>query len=308
MNTKRAPGVVTAVAAAAATLCIGICGPAAASNAVPASPVAAASARTTAANKALVTYVYDQLFNHANTSVIDRYVRSDYIQHNPTVANGPDALRQLVETLHANNPDSRNIIEHVVAQDDLVLLQSDAGASATFAGVAIVDVFRVQDGKIAEHWDTIQPVPDTTVSGHDMFSTLSRPATATPSPSANTAGNEAIVLRYLRGLTGKHDLSAVDRYVAPSLYQHDPTIADGAAATRKAYADLFAAYPQYAASVAKVVAEGDFVAVHTHVRDAPGDLGTSVYEIFRVQHSKIVEHWSVTQDVPATSVNGNSMF
>jgi predicted SnoaL-like aldol condensation-catalyzing enzyme len=194
MNTKRAPGVVTAVAAAAATLCIGICGPAAASNAVPASPVAAASARTTAANKALVTYVYDQLFNHANTSVIDRYVRSDYIQHNPTVANGPDALRQLVETLHANNPDSRNIIEHVVAQDDLVLLQSDAGASATFAGVAIVDVFRVQDGKIAEHWDTIQPVPDTTVSGHDMFSTLSRPATATPSPSANTAGNEAIAL------------------------------------------------------------------------------------------------------------------
>jgi predicted SnoaL-like aldol condensation-catalyzing enzyme len=306
VNVKLATGAVAVLTAAVASLMIA--GPATATDSVRANPAAGVPARTTSANKALVVYVYDQLFNHANTSVIDKYVRSDYIQHNPTVANGPDALRQLVETLHATNPDSRNVIEHVVAQDDLVLLQTLAGASATFPGLAIVDVFRVQDGKIAEHWDTIQPVPGTTVSGHDMFSTLSSPATATPDPRANTAGNESVVLRYLRALTGKHDLSAVDRYVSPSLYQHDPALADGACATRKAYADLFAAYPDYAAAVAKVVAEGDYVAVHTHVQDAPSDLGTSVYEIFRVQHGKIVEHWSDTQDVPTTSVNGNSMF
>ena len=87
-----------------------------------------------------------------------------------------------------------------------------------------------------------------------------------------------------------------------------PSPLKSAAATEKAYADLFAAYPDYTATVAKVVAEGDLVAVHTHVQDHPGDLGTSVYEIFLVQHGKIVEHWSDTQDVPATSVNGNSMF
>jgi predicted SnoaL-like aldol condensation-catalyzing enzyme len=295
MNAKRTTGAAAAVAVALASSLI-------------AGPAAGAPAHTTAANKALVVYVYDQLFNHANTSVIDKYVRSDYIQHNPTVANGPDALRQLVESLHASNPDSRNVIEHVVAQDDLVLLQSDAGVSATFGGVAIVDVFRVQDGKIAEHWDTIQPIPGSTASGHDMFSTLSRPATATPDPRADTARSESIVLSYLQGLTGRHNLSTVDRYVSPSLYQHDPTLADGAKATKKAYAELFAAYPGYTATVAKVVAEGDYVAVHTHVQDAPGDLGTSAYEVFRVRHGKIIEHWSVTQDVPATSVNGNSMF
>jgi predicted SnoaL-like aldol condensation-catalyzing enzyme len=281
---------------------------AAAANSVRANPAAVASAGNTAANKALVVYVYNQLFNRGNTSVIDKYVSPDYIQHNPTIANGPDALRQLVETLHASNPDSRNVIEHVIAQGDLVLLQTDAGVTATSKGAAIVDVFRVQNGKLAEHWDTIQPVPATTVSGHDMFSTLSLPATATPGPEADTATNESIVLSYLRDLAGKHDLSAVSRYVSPSLYQHDPTLADGAAATEKAYADLFAEYPDYTATVAKVVAQGDLVAVHTHVQDHPGDLGTSVYEIFRVQHGKIVEHWSDTQNVPATSVNGNSMF
>jgi predicted SnoaL-like aldol condensation-catalyzing enzyme len=306
MNAKLTISAVTAVTATVAALLLA--GPAAATESVRTNPVAVAPAHTAEANKAMVVYVYDQMFNHANTAVIDQYVRPDYIQHNPTVANGPDALRQLVESLHASNPDSHNVIERVVAQDDLVLLQSNAGVSPTFPGLDIVDVFRVQAGKIAEHWDTIQFPPATTVSGHDMFSTLSSPVTATPDPNANTARNESIVLRYLRELTGKHNLSAVDRFVSPTLYQHDPTLADGSAATRTAYADLFAAYPQYTATVAKVLAEGDLVAVHTHVQDTPGDLGTSVYDIFRVQHGKIVEHWMATQDVPATSVNGNSMF
>ena len=309
MNTKLSTIAAAALTAAVTSTTLLTAGSAtAAAHSVRAIPAAVASARTTAANKALVVYVYNQMFNHGNTAVIDRYVTPTYIQHNPTIANGPDALRQLVETLHANNPDSRNVIEHVIAQGDLVLLQTDAGVTATSKGAAIVDVFRVQDGKLAEHWDTIQPVPATTVSGHDMFSTLSRPPTATPGPGADTATSESIVLSYLRDLTGSHDLSAVGRYVSPSLYQHDPTLADGAAATEKAYADLFAAYPGYTATVAKVVAEGDLVAVHAHVQDYPGDLGTSVYEIFRVLHGKIVEHWSDTQNVPATSVNGNSMF
>ena len=306
MNTRLT--VTAAAVLAAAVTSLASAGTATAADAVPAAPASAASARTTAANEALVVYVYDQLFNHFNTSVIDQYVSANYIQHNPTVANGPEALRQLVESLHASNPNSRNVIKHVVAEGDLVLLQSDAGASANFAGLAIVDVFRVEDGKIVEHWDTLEAVPAATASGHDMFSTLSSPPESTPGTQGSSSANEALVLRYLRTLTGRHELSAVDRYVSPMLYQHDPALADGAAATEQSYAALFAAYPQYTATVAMVVAQGDLVAVHTHVQDAPGELGTSVYEIFRVQHGKIVEHWSDTQNVPATSVNGNSMF
>jgi predicted SnoaL-like aldol condensation-catalyzing enzyme len=306
MNTRLT--VTAAAVLAAAVTSLASAGTATAADAVRAAPASAAAARATAANEALVVYVYDQLFNHFNTSVIDQYVSANYIQHNPTVANGPEALRQLVESLHASNPNGRNVIKHVVAEGDLVLLQSDAGASANFAGLAIVDVFRVEDGKIVEHWDTLEAVPSATASGHDLFSTLSSPPETAADPQGGSAANEALVLRYLRTLTGRHELSAVDRYVSPTLYQHDPALADGAAATEQAYAALFAAYPQYTATVAMVVAQGDLVAVHTHVQDAPGELGTSVYEIFRVQHGKIVEHWSDTQNVPATSVNGNSMF
>ncbi|WP_089100689.1 nuclear transport factor 2 family protein [Streptomyces hyaluromycini] len=267
------------------------------------------SARETAADKALVTYVYKQLFTYYDTSVIDKYISPDYVQHNPTVANGPEALRQLVENLKATaTPGSGSVTTHVIAQGDLVLLQTNAGASATSKGIVLVDVFRVANHKIVEHWDTIQPVPATTANGHDMFSTLTSPQTDAAGPASHTAASERVVRAYVQQLTGRKDLGAVDRYVSPKLVQHDPALADGAAATKQAYADLFAAHPQYQATVAKVVAEGDLVAVHLHDQNSPSDLGTSVYEIFRVRGGKIVEHWAVTQAVPATSANGNSMF
>jgi len=60
-----------------------------------------AADRQAQANKQLVLYFNDQLFNDDNLSVIDKYVSPDYTQHNPTAANGPDALRQLVIQLHA---------------------------------------------------------------------------------------------------------------------------------------------------------------------------------------------------------------
>ncbi|MFD4508628.1 nuclear transport factor 2 family protein [Streptomyces sp. NPDC058457] len=267
------------------------------------------SARETAADKALVTYVYKQLFTYYDTSVIDKYVSPDYVQHNPTVANGPEALRQLVENLKATaTPGSGSVTTHVIAQGDLVLLQTHAGTSDTFSGVGLVDVFRVENHKIVEHWDTIQPVPATTANGHDMFSTLTSPQTDAAGPASHTAASERLVRAYVQQLDGRKDLGAVDRYVSPKLVQHDPALADGAAATKQAYANLFAAHPRYQATVAKVVAEGDLVAVHLHDQNSPSDLGTSVYEIFRVRGGKIVEHWAVTQAVPATSANGNSMF
>jgi predicted SnoaL-like aldol condensation-catalyzing enzyme len=307
---KTAPKIATAAALAAAASLLAVA-PSSAAGSYPATARSAAShpvsslTRQEAANKALVSYVYDQMFNDFNTSVIDKYVRPDYIQHNPTVANGSDALRALVESLP---PDSHHTVEHVIADGDLVLFQTDLVITPGTKGLATIDVFRVQNGKIAEHWDTLQQEPEQTASGNDMFATLTSPRTSATSTTANTALSRAVVLAYFTGLTKHRDLSAVDRYVAPDLVQHDPALADGAAATKAAYAQRFKADPGFTATVASVVAEGDYVVVHSHYRNSAGDLGQSVYEIFRVRHGKIVEHWSDTQDVPATSANGNTMF
>ncbi|MFI6549310.1 ester cyclase [Streptomyces prunicolor] len=113
---------------------------------------------------------------------------------------------------------------------------------------------------------------------------------------------------YVDSLTQDRNLKAVDRYVSRSLVQHQPDLANGGAAVKKSFADLFTAHPQFQATVAQIVAEGDLVAVHSHYQNTPDDLGESVYDIYRVEHGKIVEHWSAVQAGPATSANDNTML
>ena len=66
--------------------------------------------------------------------------------------------------------------------------------------------------------------------------------------------------------------------------------------------------PAYRTEVKRMVAEGDLVAVHHHVRPAPGDRGRAVVDIFRLEDGRIVEHWDVVQEVPETAANDNTMF
>ena len=271
-------------------------------------PAPGHGANVTAADKALVTNVFNQLFNDGNLADIDTYFGPTYTQHNPTVADGTEALRQLVEFVQANFPQFHLEVKRVIAQGDLVLLQSHTALTPGAAGQTTVDIFRVANGRIVEHWDNLQDVPATTVSGHDLFSTLSSPETTSTGPESATGSSERLVTRYFTAVTKYHRTSAIGRFVAPNLYQHDPNIADGAAATRKYYANLFSADPQATYTVARVIAEGDLVAVHSHLRKTSTDLGESVVDIYRVEHGKIVEHWDNTQAVPATAANSNTMF
>jgi len=287
--------------------------PAFSASASPAKPAVAKQSCATSwdrqaqANEKLVIYFNDQLFNGDNLSVIGKYVGPSYIQHNPTVPNGPDGLRQLVIKLHSLFPHSKSTVVRAVAEGDLVFVESHVVSVPGTKGNANFDVYRVENGHLVEHWDVLQTEPSSTVSGNDMLSGLSSPS-CDAAPPAVTTVDKGVVLDYLTELTQDHDLSAIDQYIAPSLYQHDPTLADGSAVVKKAYASLFARYPDYGVQIAQVVAEGDLVAVHAHVRNAPSDRGQAVVYLFRVEHGQIVEQWDSVQDVPATSANDNTMF
>jgi predicted SnoaL-like aldol condensation-catalyzing enzyme len=303
----------TLAVTAAAALTAGLASTALASTAAPPARAVAQAANgtpqmTAAANKAEIVSFNNRLFNLIDLSVISKDVSSTYIQHNPTVPNGPGALRALVQQAHKAYPHLHSTVVQAVAQGDLVLLRNHVVFVPGTKGSATFDVYRLQHGKIVEHWDTLQAIPGSTASGNSMLSRLSSPSSDMVASPGVTARDAGIVLTYFTELTQTHDLAAISRYVAPSLYQHDPTLKDGAAALRQAYAALFARAPEFNASVAQVVAEGDLVAVHVHVQDAPPDLGQSVFYLYRVQHGKITEEWTSTQDVPATSANDNTMF
>ncbi|MER5432430.1 ester cyclase [Streptomyces sp. NPDC002588] len=175
-------------------------------------------------------------------------------------------------------------------------------------GTAAADVFRLEKGRIAEHWDVLQQVPDGTADGHDMFSTVSGPRLPGPDPRASAATTERVGLALFKGLTVDHDPRAYDWYVAATSYEHTPGIANGRTAVKKYLADLFADSPDLSAGVKRVVVEGDYVAIHSHYKATPDDRGTARFDLLRVRNGKVVEHWDVVQPVPETSVNENTMF
>lgn len=122
-------------------------------------------------NKALVVDYYNKVVIDGNVDLIADYVAEDYIQHSPFVPGGRDALAQLIEgVIHSedvNKPFAE--IVRVIAEDDLVMLHVHAFNWPDENGTAIIDMFRVENGIIVEHWDVVQPVPESSVNGNSMF-------------------------------------------------------------------------------------------------------------------------------------------
>jgi predicted SnoaL-like aldol condensation-catalyzing enzyme len=66
--------------------------------------------------------------------------------------------------------------------------------------------------------------------------------------------------------------------------------------------------PELRMEVKRIIAEGDYVVLHSHLIMKPGDRGSAVVEMFRFENGRIAEHWDVAQEIPETSANNNTMF
>jgi predicted SnoaL-like aldol condensation-catalyzing enzyme len=116
-------------------------------------------------NKKIVAEFYDDVFIGHDLSKLDRYMRDDYIQHNADVPAGKAGFKQFFEVTFRAIPDFKYTLKKMIAEGNIVMAFSTT--SGTHTGGAwlektatgnklnfdVVDIFRVQDGKIAEHWD-----------------------------------------------------------------------------------------------------------------------------------------------------------
>jgi predicted SnoaL-like aldol condensation-catalyzing enzyme len=99
----------------------------------------------------------------------ETWVEPGYIQHNPLAKTGRDAAIAFLEPFFQSHPDASYSIKRIIADGNLVAVHSHAKFSADDRGLAIVDILRVANCKIAEHWDVAQPVPEKSANTNGMF-------------------------------------------------------------------------------------------------------------------------------------------
>jgi predicted SnoaL-like aldol condensation-catalyzing enzyme len=120
-------------------------------------------------NRQVVLTFQEQFFNQHDLSAADRYVAENYVQHNPTVADGRKALIETFAKVFDRNPQAHSQIIRSAVDCDLVYVHLHSTANPADRGLAIVNIFRVKGGKITEHWDVIQSVPEQSANTNTMF-------------------------------------------------------------------------------------------------------------------------------------------
>ena len=121
-------------------------------------------------NKRLVTEFYELAINQQKPAEAARkYIELPYRQHNPEVPDGPDGFVQFISGMQKKHPKLKVVISKALADDDLVALHVHLTREPNDPGLAVAEFFRLKNGKIIEHWDVVQPVPQKTASGNSML-------------------------------------------------------------------------------------------------------------------------------------------
>jgi predicted SnoaL-like aldol condensation-catalyzing enzyme len=120
-------------------------------------------------NKRTVVEFYDQALNQKDFEAASKHIGPRYTQHNPNAADGPEGLRAFLAFLKEKFPQSKSEIKRVFADGDYVILHVHAVREPGSRGNAIVDIFKLENGKVVEHWDVVQPIPEKPANANGMF-------------------------------------------------------------------------------------------------------------------------------------------
>ena len=121
------------------------------------------------ANKKTVLAFYEAGINNKDFDAASKFIGKRYVQHNPNIADGPEGLKAFLGVLKEKFPNLRGDIKQIFADGDFVIVHVHGVRVPGERGSAIVDIFKLEDGKIVEHWDVLQPIPETSANTNGMF-------------------------------------------------------------------------------------------------------------------------------------------
>jgi predicted SnoaL-like aldol condensation-catalyzing enzyme len=226
-------------------------------------------------------------FRKKDSTVVDPYFAESFIQHDPHLADGLAGMKSFAAEV-ASSPAADITIYRTLVDGDFVLLHSRYEGVGRYAGPAIAfDLFRFKDGKIAEHWGGQESEARPNLSGRTQVNgpteVLDR---------EKTEANRTLVRTYRETVMVSLRFDRIEEFIEGAHYaQHASKIGDGIAQLRDRIASVAKEKGQLYLTPRRFVAEGNFVLVLSE-----GDLPsgpTALYDLFRVENGKIVEHWDV---------------
>ena len=110
------------------------------------------------ANLKLVLDMFEAVLSPMDSGAVDRFIAPGYIQHNQIAEPGRDGLKRLLDTIRAETPEAVHDIKRAFVDGDHVTVHYHVRRWPGDSGWAVIDIFRVEDGLIAEHWDVMQDV------------------------------------------------------------------------------------------------------------------------------------------------------
>ena len=121
------------------------------------------------ANKRIAVESYDAMLNRHDIETATKNFGAKYTQHNPTAPDGIEGFKPFFAEYIRRNPKSSVKIKRVLADGDFVVMHVHLLLNPEERGRAAVEIFRLEDGKIVEHWDVIQAIPEKPNNNNTMF-------------------------------------------------------------------------------------------------------------------------------------------
>lgn len=210
-----------------------------------------------------------------------------YIQHNPQTHEGGEGLAALFKRLSKTSP--RVNIVRIFSDGDFVFAHTEYDFSTSRVGF---EIFRFEGEQTVEHWDNIQPRQAPNISGHSM---VDGPIEALDLDQ--TESNRGLVEEFVQTVLIGGQIAQLQKFISETYMEHNPRLSDGLPSLHQALVARGpnAELPIHYEKLHRVLAEGNFVlSVCEGHREG---MHTSLYDLFRIEGTKIVEHWDTTEKI-----------
>lgn len=253
--------------------------------------------------KEIAITAQDAFFVEYDEEKVKTYFREDYIQHNPHVPTGLDPVLGILPELKKMGTTYQN---HRLLEDGEFIIMHNTYSNADMFGakdVVTFDIWRMQDGQVAEHWDAIAPIVTETASGRSQFD-----GPKTIEDIDKTKANKELIANFMADVFFGKAPEKISTYISSEQYdQHNTMVKDGLDGLNEALEYLASQNNMFEYNkVHRILGEGNFVLAQSEGRW--NGKPQAFYDLFRIKNNQIVEHWDIIQEIPEEMAHSNGMF